>query len=387
VVAPGASRLPLVGRDVEAARLQQALTDAWTGRGAPVVAVVGEAGVGKTRLLTALAAEAERRGGAVLLGRSYETEGNLPLGPWVSAVREAGVLTQRRALDRLDGATRAQLARVFPELLPAGAGAEAGESRDADRLFDALRGLLRCLALAQPLAVVLEDIHWADGMTVDCLAALARRWDGAPLLVAVSAREEELDPSTLRVVLDELHREQRLARQALAPLGHDDTVALIRGLGAAEPRLCVADAWTEAIWERSGGNPFIVMETVRAIADGGDLDLRERLPLPARVREMIGRHLAGLSGAARHLVGVAAVIGRQFDMDLLRRGAGLEARLTTDALEELIRRRVVHAVGNRFDFIHERVREVALAEVLPPRRQLLHAAVTAAMGARPGPDA
>lgn len=224
-------------------------------------------------------------------------------------------------------------------------------------------------------------------MTVDFLAALGRRWDGGPLLIAVSAREEELDRSSLRVVLDELQGEQRLARQTLAPLGHDDTVALIQGLGAAEPRMCVTAPRAEAIWERSGGNPFIVIETLRAIADGGDLDLRERLPLPARVREMIGRHPAGLSGAARQLVGVAAIIGRQFDMELLRRGAGLEARRAADALEELIRRRVLHAVGNRFDFIHERIREVALAEVLPPRRQLLHAAVAAAMDARPGLDA
>lgn len=191
-VAPGPAEAPLVGRDTEVKRLHEALAEAWAGQDR-VVAVLGEAGIGKTRLLAELAAEAERRGGSVLLGRAYESERMLPFGPWVGAIRDAGVLTDPGTLDGLAAASRAELARLFPDLAAGGPGAP--HPADQLQLFDALAGLLRGLALAQPLVVLLEDGHWADDMTLRFLAFLARRLHSAPILVAVSVREEEMADS------------------------------------------------------------------------------------------------------------------------------------------------------------------------------------------------
>jgi DNA-binding SARP family transcriptional activator len=366
--------VPLVGRDAELAWLHDMLTEAWdaSAGGRNVIALFGEAGVGKTRLLTALAADAGRRGGAVLIGRSYESEQILPLGPWVSAVREAGALTRRDVLDSIDAGTRTQLARLFPELLPAGSPAAVGEPGDAGQLLGAFAALLRRLANARPLVVVLEDIHWADAMTLRLLGLLGERCAGAPIIVAVSLREEEPGTPALRATLDGLDAMGQLVRLAVAPLGRQDTVALIHQLQQADPRASVSAPRVEAIWESSRGNPFVVTETVRAIADGVDLDAREPLPLPARVRDTIGRRLGRLGNDARQLVGVAAVVGRGFDVELLRCGAAQDAPIAADAFEELLRRRVLHAVGDRFDFVHERIREVAHDLLLAPQRKLFH---------------
>src|SRR5260370_5830460 len=106
---------PLIGRAPELARLRTALDGAWTGRGA-CVAIIGEAGVGKTRLLTELVADAAQRGARVLLGRSYEAEQILPFGPWVTALRSDYVTRDAEVLQALTPVWRAELARLLPEV-------------------------------------------------------------------------------------------------------------------------------------------------------------------------------------------------------------------------------------------------------------------------------
>jgi DNA-binding SARP family transcriptional activator len=382
--APGASEAPLVGRDTEVGRLHEALAEAWAGHGC-VVALLGEAGIGKTRLLAELAAEAERRKGSVLLGRAYESERFLPFGPWVGAIRDAGVLTDPRAVDGLSSGSRVELARLFPEL--AEGSPLAPSPSDPLRLFDALVELLRRLALAQPLAVLLEDGHWADDMTLRFLAFLGRRLHSAPFLVAVSVREEELsDSPLLGRMLDELAAEGRLVRLPLGPLGRDDTLALVRRIGRADSRTAIVAERGEQVWATSAGNPLIVVETMRAIDDGVAITAPGSLPLPARAREMIARRLNRLSDHARDLVRVAAVIGRELEFPLLQRAADMDEREAAEGVEELVRRRVLHGAGERFDFTHDRIRDVVVGELLSPRRRLLHASVAAALEQLAGDD-
>jgi DNA-binding SARP family transcriptional activator len=231
----GSAEPPLVGRGAEVAQLHETMAAAWAGRG-HVVAVLGEAGIGKSRLLANLAAEARGQAGFVLLGRAYESEQILPFGPWVEALRQGGVPMHARSLEGIEAVWLAELARLFPELLEPGLPAVA-EPGDPLRLFEALARLLRYLALRQPLVVMLEDIHWADDMSLRFLAFLGRRLYEAPILVAVSVREEEMvDSPALRRALDELAIEGRLTRLALPRLDRDDTLALVRLLGRASRR-------------------------------------------------------------------------------------------------------------------------------------------------------
>jgi DNA-binding SARP family transcriptional activator len=371
----GPAEAPLVGRDGEVTQLHEALAEAWAGQGR-VLAVLGEAGIGKSRLLAELAAEAGRRGGAILLGRAYETEQILPFGPWVSALRDAGVVTDSHVLEGVGSEWRAELARLFPELADPGRSV-ASNPGDQMRLFEALAQLLRRLAVAQPLLVLLEDGHWADDMTLRFLAFLGRRLHSAPILLALSIRDEELpDHPLLRRTLDELDADRRLVCVSLGRLEREPTTTLVRLLGRADSHATALAQRGEQVWRASGGNPFIVVETMRAIGCGGvALEPSDSLPLPTNVRDMIARRLERLSEQARQLLRVAAVIGREFEFTLLQRAAGVDEPAAAEGLEELVRRRVVHGVGDRFDFTHERIRDVVAAELLPPRRQWLHARV------------
>ncbi len=374
----GLAEAPLMGRDPDLARLHEALAQSWAGHGR-IVAVFGEIGIGKSRLLTEVAAEAGRRGGAVLAGRSYESEPILPFGLWVDALRQSGLLVDTGAPKGLDAPWVAELTRLFPELAHPGMSAASSLS-DHLRLFEALARLVRHLALARPLLIVLEDAHWADEMSLRFLAFLGRRLQASPILLALSIREEELaDSPMLRRTLDELAAEERLARLTLARLGRDDTLELVRLLGRGRSR---ATHLAEEIWRTSGGNPFIVVETMRAIGD----EVTASVPLPTRVRDMIERRLDRLSGRARQLASVAAVIGREFEFVLLQRAAGLPEGDAAEGVEELVRRRVLRAAGQRFDFAHDRIRETASVILLAPQRRVLHGAVARAIESVYGGD-
>ena len=380
----GSTDTPLVGRRRELGRLHAALGDAWMG-GGRVVAVVGEAGIGKSRLVAELASEAQRRGGAVLIGRCYETEQILPFGPWISALREGGVVTEAKVLNGLQPRWRAELRRLFSEPTEPGPRTDAGPANSL-RLFEALAELLGSIAVAQPLVIVLEDCHWADDMTLRFLAFFARRLYSATILVAISVREEELeDRILLRTTLDELASEGKLERVAPARFGRDETLTLIRLFGRTGMGTRAAEA-DDLVWKTSGGNPFIAVETLRAIGEGVAPGASGSVSVPTRVREMIAQRLDRLSEHARELVRVAAIIGREFEFLLLHRAAGLGEHEAAVAMEELVRRRIVHDVGDRFDFTHDCIRDVVSAGLLAPRRQLLHAAVARALEGSGGGD-
>src|SRR5262245_33376967 len=375
--AGGSTEPPLVGRRTEEARLRKIMATAWAGRG-QVVAILGEAGIGKSRLLANLAADAAGQAGLVLVGRAHETEQILPFGPWVDALRQGEVLMHARSREGLDSVWLGELVRLFPELHDAGLPPPA-EPGDPLRLFEALARLLRHLALRQPLIVMLEDLHWADDMSLRFLAFLGRRLYEAPILVVGSIREEEMvDNPALRRVLDELAAEGRLTRLALPRLDHDETLTLVRLLSGASSRSVVGVQLAEQVWRASAGNPLIVVETMRAAGEGETVGTPAELPFPTRVRDMIARRLDRLSPCGRHLANVAAVIGREFEFELLQYTVGLTDHDTAEGVEELVRRRVLHATGERFDFTHDRIRETAYLALLPPHRRALHAAIVGA---------
>ena len=158
---------PLIGREVELARLREALEKASRGDG-QVVAITGEAGIGKSSLLMALAAEAEARRVRILLGRSYQTEQVLAFGPWVDALRSGHVVAEVEVFGGLAPLWRAELARLLPQLHVEGE--PAGHSPDHLLLFEAATELIRGLAAKEPVLVMLEDAHWADEMSLRLMA-------------------------------------------------------------------------------------------------------------------------------------------------------------------------------------------------------------------------
>lgn len=344
------AEIPLVGRPDELEQLRAALERARAGRGG-VVAVLGEAGIGKTRLVGELIGVAEQAGTRVLLGRSYESEQVLPFGPWVDAFRAAPAADD--------------LASVGPDW----------GGPDFLKVFESVSAALGGLARQRPLLVVLEDLHWADEMSVRLLAFLGRRVPVLSALVILTTREEELaDAGMLRRVLDELQREHRLWPLRLAGLSRDDTLTLVQTLARSGTDETALARLAVAAWNASAGNPFVVVETVRSQAQGVG-------QLAEPVRQLVTSRLDRLSERGRLLTTVAAVIGREFEFTLLRRAAGVGEAEAAESMEELVRRRVLHGVGERFDFTHDRVREVARAGLLAPRRRVLHRRVAEAIEA------
>jgi tetratricopeptide (TPR) repeat protein len=369
---------PLVGRETELATLRRVMDEAWSGR-RQVVAILGEAGIGKSRLIDELAAEALKRGGAVLLGRAHESEQILPFGVWADALRQGQLLGDAEVIAGLAPARRAELARLFPEMAEPGL-PHSSENWGYLRLFEAMVDCVERLAARHPLLLVLEDVHWADQLSLRLLSFLGRRVGVSQVLVVGTAREEELaDALVLRQVLEELRREERLVELTLPALSQPETVSLVRTLAKAGTDEAVVARLGEQIWRASEGNPFMIVETVRALEEKGLARAPAVPPLPQRVHRVIAERLERLSKPSRELASVAAVVGREFDFALLPRAAAGDEHAIAEGIEELMRRHVLRSVGERFEFRHERIREVAVAELLPPRRKLLHAAVARAL--------
>ena len=340
--------------------------------------ILGEAGIGKTRLIHELASRIGRQGGQVIVGRCFESEEVLPFAPWIDILRGEAA---RAALGELAGAYprhRAQLARLLPELGGERPTAPA-PAEDYRRIFDAVAHVIGSIAARRPTAIVVDDLHWADDMSVRLLAFLARRRGTGRLLLVASAREEELLERPLaRRLLSEAEAGAPEPALSVGPLSEAETLALAREL-AAGPSRPDSERIAKRVWRLSEGNPFMVVETVRTLRGGAAPDAADRLPLSQRIQQLVLRRLERLGRRSQTLVAVAAVIGREFDYALLPRAAGVSERAAAEGVEELVRHRVLHSAGERLAFAHDYIREVAYARLLPPRRRLLHGAVARAI--------
>ena len=375
--AMSAAEAPLIGREPELDRLRGRFRAACRGRG-HVVLVTGEPGIGKSRLVEELAAAGVSQGGRVLLGRAHESEQILPFRPWMDALRTGRAVTQ--IIEGVVGRQqmRRDLARLFPELTSG----EAPPPITADsylRLFETIDALLADLAHDSPLVIILEDLHWADEMTLRLLAFVARRLCERPILLLGTLREGE-ETSGWRRMTDELAGLAHVEHVALGGLSKSATAALVRALEGGDSSDARRTDTVAKVWALSEGSPFVIVETMRALREG-------RLPdaagveLPQRVRAMIAARLDRLSLRAQELARVASAFTRDFEFPVLQRAAGLGRRETAEGVEELVRRRILDAVGERFDFTHVRIRHVVYQALLGPRRQALHAAIGEAVEA------
>jgi DNA-binding SARP family transcriptional activator len=371
------AQMPLIGRAAELDQLSAVLEQARAGRGG-VMAIRGEAGIGKTRLVNELIGIAEEQGARVLIGRSYESEKVLPFGPWVDALRTGRV--DDETLRTLGPILRADLARLMPEF---GDGVTVSRSDPGDvrRIFESVTQLLGRLTETSPVLAVLEDLHWADEMTARLLVFVGRRLRDRGAVLLVTARPDELaDAPALRQALSDLDRDGRLTAVPLPALSRSDTLTLVRSLARGGDEATIDRLGAQA-WTLGEGNPFVTVETVRAHTEGASVVHGPGLGVPERVREIVARRLDRLSSESQALAAVAAVIGREFDFPLLQHAAALDDEQVASAVEELVRRGVLHGLDERFDFTHDRIRRVVHDRILPPRRKLLHRKVAEAIEA------
>ena len=206
----------LVGRPAELDAFE-GLLEALDDGAAAAVAIIGEPGIGKTRLLAELADRAEARGQLVLSGSASELERDLPFWVFVDALDEYAEGLDPRRLDQLDETARTELAHVFPSLSGLGSGGGVAVQDERYRTHRAVRDLLETLASSKPLVLILDDLHWADSGTIELLGALLRRLPAAPVLIAMAMRPRQT-PGRLAAAFERAHRAGRLTRHELGAL-------------------------------------------------------------------------------------------------------------------------------------------------------------------------
>jgi DNA-binding CsgD family transcriptional regulator len=359
---PEVSRGRLVGREFELGRLVTLLGEAAAGR--PVVALVsGDAGVGKTRLVTELSVEARERGYAVLTGRCAELADTIPYLPLADALRDAaaGPLAGGPLLDAL--AARPVLSRLLPDV-------DGGRPPGGDmpglaqqQLFGAVLGMLNELAEVSPVLLVLEDLHWADRSTRDLVTFLSRALHRERLAIVVTYRTDDMyRRHPLRPVVAELTRLPSVTTVALGPL---DASAMAEYLTSLSGRPLDA-ATLESLITRAEGNPYYAEELLEASASGSEL--------PAGLADLLLARTEKLSPEAQQVLRAAAVTGRRVDDQLARRASGLAGPEYDDALREAVAHQLLVPDGDYgYSFRHALLREAIYGDLLPGERTQLHA--------------
>jgi tetratricopeptide (TPR) repeat protein len=374
----------LVGRERELAELRHGLEAAIAGRGS-LFMVAGDPGVGKTALADEIGAEAVALGAGVFWGRAWDGGGAPAYWPWLRIVRRlAADRDIAPALHALGPEAVGRLTRLMPGLGGAQSPPADPDALDSDaarfQLFDAITSLLRAAAAQGPLVLILDDLHGADHPSLLLLGFLAVHLRDSPILVIGTYREAEarLDPQLATSFGEIIRHGQRLP---LRGLRERDVGAVVERVAGRRP----PDRVLRAIHHATEGNPFFIDEVVRLLSAEGTLDDAAQVAavrIPDGVRETIRHRLDPLPDRTRVLLFTAAVIGREFRLDTLRRVCELDPGELDLALGEAVDSGVIverPASLGAYAFSHGLIRETLYDDLGPQRRGLLHQAVGLAL--------
>jgi DNA-binding SARP family transcriptional activator len=396
-IADTGSYAPLVGRESEMQALIGYLQQAQHGHGS-VVFLVGEQGVGKSRLADELAAHAQRNRIRILKGAVFEGEGQLLYALFVGAIRN-GLTPQilERIRQRL-GPLITDLARLLPEVVhglaakPSRHEREAGRldietgGQERQRLFDAIAATFTSFAQTTPLLVILDNLHVAGESSLQLLHYLARLIPHQPILFVCLVDQGKLQRGApITLTLSELQRNHLAKRLNLGRL-HPDQVAVVCA------HLLDASVYSSnipaVVHELTEGNPFFVRELVLSLTRTGKIERRDDIwqlspeamsIVPSSVQEIIGTRLGQLSNDAYRLLGVAAVIGNKFGVQTLQMATKWERGKLFDALDELRGEALVEPTQADYRFQHAMIRQVVYHELSAERRAWMHEQVAQAL--------
>jgi DNA-binding SARP family transcriptional activator len=352
-----------VGREAEEAALLEVLDRADAGVPAPAL-LVGEPGIGKSRLVEHLASEASLRGFVVATGRCSQDDGAPPLWPWAAVLRDLDRQADRPVAEEV-------LARVG-----APAGGEADERAQEFLAWDAVVAEVTATATERPVLLVLEDLHWADTASLRVLRHLLTVMAGGQRLAVVATRRTWPEPLGAMSEVAEAFARRHVTRLDLGGLGRDDARALVAAVSGEEPDDRTLESWHG----RAGGNPFFLIELARlgdrepadaALATGG---------MPTTLRDVLRRRLEELPEPTRELLLVGAVMGRRFSLDVLAAVAQVDPEEVDERLAPArTAGLVVDVEAGTSAFVHALTRDAVAESVTPSRRARWHAQVARAL--------
>jgi class 3 adenylate cyclase/tetratricopeptide (TPR) repeat protein len=379
---------PLVARERELEAITGLIDRALAGEGRTVL-LAGEPGAGKTRLAQETTLRLRDRGFLILAGRSYDAEQTVPYYPFLDALAaahaHAPAALRREALQRWP-----YLGVLLPDQ-PGVAALNGGGQDEQQRVFFAATAFIHELAEAVPVALLLDDLHWADSVSLKLLLHLVRHTRAAPVFILATYRDVEVGRQhPLEGVLRELSREGLMERVSVRRLDSEGTRALI---AAAMDVEAVSDDLTALVHGRTEGNPFFVQQVVRMLVERGDIfrqdgrwDRRriDQIEVPESIRSVIGQRLGRLHDETQAALLEASVLGQTFAFaDLLamsgRSEDDLEQMLDEAAAAGLVR----SADGESYSFDHALTQQALYHELAPRRRRRLHQAAGEAIEQAP----
>lgn len=381
----------LVGRDSELSALEDALLSSLRGDGG-VVIVGGEAGMGKTRLVNALAGRARRLGCVVLGGGCSEAELALPYLPFLEAIGNylagADLVSLRERL----GSAADELAQLFPQMgRPTSTGGDATQAKL--RLFESMLLLFRDAASRRALLVILEDLQWADPATRELLDYATRRLRSTNVLVAATYRSDEMHRKhALLPTIQGWRRSGQVDLIELKPLNATQVADMV---GAIFEEKTVSEEFSGFLRDRSEGNPFVLEEILRDALDRGDIYRTDTgwdrksltdIRIPPTVRDAILQRLERLGHDDIAVLSAASVMGRSFDLGSVAQVARVDEAVALSALESSVAAQLIEAEdrsSGRYQFRHALTREAIYEDLVVPRRQQLHSRTADVLASRP----
>jgi hypothetical protein len=359
----------LIGRDYPVHELRTQLHRTRASHGG-LVLVGGEAGIGKTTLVTSVAREADQDGLLVVNGAAWQGEGVPGYWPWMQVVRHLQRVATADEWRQASEAAGDDLDHLFGE-----GAAETDPAQLSDavtfRLYDAVTTLLVTASRQRPVVVVLDDLHWADAATVKLLDFLVRHTWFERLLVLGTYRDVEVDQHDhpLQPLIATML--PRAANLILSGLDADGVRQLLARTGGEEPD----DEAVAEVHRRTGGNPFLVEQAGRLHASGARLDAGS-----PGVREALRTRLALLPSEVRGVLVAASVLGTVFSGRLLAAVSGTDESELDHLIEQAVAARLVnHAEPGRYAFVHDLVREALYVSIDPAEVRKRHAAVVSAL--------
>lgn len=392
---PSSRGYPLVGRVDEWHALVEAY-DAIRGDGR-VLALEGEAGIGKTRLAEELAAYARQRGAVVVATRCYDGEASLAYAPLVAALRtalaDAGCI---RRLGELPEQWVSEAARLLPELERVRPGLSAAPPLDSpgaqSHFFDGLRRVLLAACRGErPGILFFDDVQWADSASLDVLTYLARRLHDEPVCLLLTWRSiEARGKPQIRQLLAESQRAGTAVAITLGRLSESAVQDLMR----KTPGVSLPPETVRRLHAETEGLPFFIVEYLSALAKGVVAADQQDWSMPGGVQDLLLSRLRTVGDMSAQVLTAAAVIGRWFDFETVREVSGRSEEETISALEDLVAQGLIRELRETaeavlaYDFTHEKLRSLVYEETSVARQRLLHRRVaetlTGALRARRG---